>query len=162
MTRSTQTSADQRTEFRGNATAEGGSGAFRCTDCKDGLGASLPPKEGGIRARVHANPVLAQVWRVGVFIVGLLLIAIGIALTVLPGPLTIPPVLAGLWVWSTEFAWARRFFETFKAKARAAWAHAKQHPVSSAAITIGGLALAGVAFWAVGHFQVVDRLMALF
>ena len=85
---------------------------------------------------------------------------IGIALTVLPGPLTIPPVLLGLWIWSTEFAWAARFFATFRKKASDAWAHAKQHPVSSLAITVGGLAAAGIAFWAVGHYRLVDQAKA--
>src|ERR687896_85103 len=67
------------------------------------------------------------------------------------------PVELGLWVWSTEFQWAARFFAVFKRKAQDAWRHAKQHPVSSAAITLGGLAAAGAAFWAVGHFQLVDQ-----
>ncbi len=96
-------------------------------------------------------------WRVGVFLAGLLCVALGFALAVLPGPLTIPPILLGLWVWSTEFEWARRFFATFKRKAVAAWRHARQHPVSSLAITIGGLAAAAAVFWAVGHFQLVDK-----
>src|SRR3954465_1298096 len=95
--------------------------------------------------------------RAGVFFAGLLCIAVGIALAVLPGPLTIPPVLLGLWIWSTEFAFAERFFESFKEKGQDAWAHAKRHPASSAAITIAGLALAGVAFWAVGHFHLVAK-----
>ena len=129
-----------------------------CNDCKDGLGASTPAPEGGFRHRVRSQPGLAQVWRVGVFVVGLLCVALGVALAVLPGPLTIPPVLLGLWVWSTEFRWARRFFDTFKEKARATWAHARRHPASSTAITVGGLAAAAVAFWTVGHFQVVDRI----
>jgi hypothetical protein len=135
------------------------SGAYRCEHCKDGLGASRPTREGTLRARVHANPALAQVWRVGVFVAGLLLVALGFALAVLPGPLTIPPVLAGLWVWSTEFAWARRLFDSFKRKAKAAWAHARQHRVSSIAITVGGLLLVAAVVWAVGHFQLVDRMM---
>jgi hypothetical protein len=79
------------------------------------------------------------------------------ALTALPGPLTIPPVLIGLWIWSSEFEWAARFFAVFKRKAQDAWRHARQHPASSAAVTVGGLAAAGVAFWAVGHYQVVDQ-----
>ena len=62
-----------------------------------------------------------------------------------------------MWIWSTEFEWARRFFDSFKRKAAATWAHAKRHPVSSTVITVGGLVAAGVAFWAVGHFQQVDR-----
>jgi len=66
-------------------------------------------------------------------------------------------VLLGLWVWSSEFDWARRFFEAFKEKAKAAWAHAKQHPVSSAVITIGGLALMAGVVWAVGHYGLAER-----
>jgi uncharacterized membrane protein YbaN (DUF454 family) len=133
------------------------SGASRCPDCTDGLGQPRELKPGSFRARVHANRGSALAWRIGVFVVGLLFVALGIALTVLPGPLTIPPVLLGLWVWSTEFAWAARFFQAFRSKATEAWAHAKQHPTSSLAITVGGLAAAGVAFWAVGHFELVDK-----
>jgi hypothetical protein len=128
-----------------------------CSDCTDGLGKPAEVPSGGWRDRVRSKPGLAQVYRVGVFLAGLLFVALGVALAVLPGPLTIPPVLVGLWIWSTEFAWARRFFVSFQAKARSAWTHAKQHPVSSALITVGGLAAAGVAFWAVGHFQLVER-----
>jgi len=109
---------------------------------------------------VRRNPGLATTYRVAVFLAGLLFVLLGLALTVLPGPLTIPPVLIGLWVWSTEFEWARRFFVTFRRKARDTWAHARQHPVSSAAVTIGGLVAAGVAFWAVGHYHLVDRAVA--
>ncbi|WP_306001041.1 PGPGW domain-containing protein [Blastococcus carthaginiensis] len=154
--------ADHR--FAGNRAAEqsaaGGSGSTLCVHCSDGLGEPRPVEPGSFRARVHSNPTVAIAYRVAVFTAGLLLVLIGLALTVLPGPLTIPPVLAGLWVWSTEFAWARRFFTTFKRKARDAWRHARQHPVSSTAVTVGGLALAGVVFWAVGHYQLVDRVVA--
>jgi hypothetical protein len=76
---------------------------------------------------------------------------------VLPGPLTIPPILLGLYVWSTEFSWAHRMFESFKAKGREAWAHAKVHPVSSTIITVGGLIAAGVAIWAVTHYDLVAK-----
>jgi uncharacterized membrane protein YbaN (DUF454 family) len=126
-------------------------------DCIDGLGGPTPVEHGSWRDRIRSKPGLAQVWRVGVFVVGLLFVALGFALAVLPGPLTIPPVLIGLWIWSTEFAWARRLFNSFRRKADDAWRHAKQHPVSSAVITVGGLALAAAVFWAVGHFQLVDR-----
>ena len=129
-----------------------------CPDCTDGLGRATPVERHGWRDRIRSKPGLAQAWRVGVFVAGLLCVAVGFALAVLPGPLTIPPVLLGLWIWSTEFEWARRFFVTFKAKAKATWAHAKQHPASSVLITVGGLAAAGVAFWAVGHFEVVARI----
>jgi Putative transmembrane protein (PGPGW) len=152
--------ADHR--FAGNRAAEqpARGGSTRCAHCADGLGRPREVRPGSFRARVHSNPSVAIAYRVAVFTAGLLLVLIGLALTVLPGPLTIPPVLAGLWVWSTEFEWARRFFTTFKRKAREAWQHARQHPVSSVAVTVGGLALAGVAFWAVGRFELVDRAVA--
>ena len=112
---------------------------------------------GSLRDRIRAKPGLREVYRLAVFVVGLLFIAGGIALAVLPGPLTIPPVLIGLWIWSTEFRFAQRLFDSFQDKARDAWAHAKLHPVTSTAITVGGLIAAGVAIWAVGHFELVDR-----
>lgn len=128
-----------------------------CPDCTDGLGRATPVEKGSWRHRIRSKPGLAQVWRIGVFVAGLLCVALGIALAVLPGPLTIPPVLLGLWIWSTEFHWAARFFDSFQEKARAAWAHAKRHPVSSIVITLGGLVAVGVAIWAVQHFALVER-----
>ena len=109
----------------------------------------------GWRHRMRTNPATRQPYRVAVFILGLLFVLLGIGLAVLPGPLTIPPVLLGLWIWSSEFAFAQRFFDTFKEKANEAWEHAKLHPVSSGAITIGGLIGAGAAIWAVQHFGLV-------
>jgi Putative transmembrane protein (PGPGW) len=132
-------------------------GSTRCPDCTDGLGQPRPVKPGSFRERMHSSSTLLLSWRIAVFVAGLLFMVLGIALTALPGPLTIPPVLIGLWIWSTEFQWAARFFAVFKGKAQDAWRHAKQHPVSSVAITVGGLAAAGVAFWAVEHFQLVDQ-----
>ncbi len=137
-------------------TAPAGSGATRCPDCTDGLGRPREVRAGSFRERVHRRPEVALAWRISVFAAGLLCVALGVALAVLPGPLTIPPVLLGLWVWSTEFDWARRIFTSFSRKAREAWAHARAHPVSSVAVTGGGLVAAGVAFWAVGHFELVD------
>jgi hypothetical protein len=123
----------------------------------DGLGRPVPVARPGRRERIRSKPGLGHAYRVGVFVAGLACIALGLALAVLPGPLTIPPVLLGLWIWSAEFAFAERFFDSFKRKAKEAWAHAKRHPASSAAVTVGGLALAGVALWAVGHFELVAK-----
>ena len=123
----------------------------------DGLGRPVEVPRASRRDRIRSKPGLGHGYRIGVFVLGLSCIVVGFALAVLPGPLTIPPVLLGLWIWSTEFAFAERFFDTFKCKAGEAWAHAKRHPASSAVITIGGLALAGVAFWAVGHFELVAK-----
>ena len=123
----------------------------------DALGGERPVERGSFRDRVRRKPGIGQAWRAGVFLLGLVCILGGFALAVLPGPLTIPPVLLGLWLWSTEFEWAHRFFLPFKKKGEEAWAHAKRHPVSSTLITVLGLVLAGAAIWATGHYHLVDR-----
>ena len=143
------TQAEQRTHTRREA---------GCPDCSDGLGKATPVPRHGWRDRIRSKPGLAQAWRVLVFLAGLVCMAVGVALAVLPGPLTIPPVLLGLWIWSTEFDWARRFFTSFQEKARATWQHAKRHPVSSAVVTGGGLVGVVVVAWAVRHYGLVDRL----
>jgi hypothetical protein len=109
------------------------------------------------RDHVRSRRGLSHVWRVTVFLAGLILILGGFALAVLPGPLTIPPVLLGLWLWSTEFAWAHRFFQPFKKKGQQAWEHSKRHPFMDVSITVAGLVAAGVAIWAVEHYSLVDR-----
>jgi hypothetical protein len=123
----------------------------------DGLGRPVDVPRGSWRERVRSKPGLAQAYRVGVFVTGLLFIALGFALAILPGPLTIPPVLIGLWIWSTEFRFAQRLFGSFKHKAQEAWHHARLHPVGSTAITVGGLAAAGAAAWAISHFQLIAK-----
>src|SRR4051794_9158463 len=143
--------------FQDNTAAHRSGGATRCPDCADGVGKPRSGEPGSWRDRVRRKPGLASAYRVAVFVVGLLCILLGVALTVLPGPLTIPPILVGLWVWSTEFEWARRLFVAFRRKARDAWQHARKHPVSSAAVTLGGLVAAGVAVWAVNNYHLVDR-----
>jgi len=78
-------------------------------------------------------------------------------LSVLPGPLTIPPVLLGLWIWSAEFRWARRLFDAMRARGERVWRHARAHAVSSALTTVTGLLAAGVAVWVVQHYDLLGR-----
>jgi uncharacterized protein (TIGR02611 family) len=124
---------------------------------QEALGGPAQTPSGGWRERIRSKPGIGHCYRAGVFVVGLLFIILGIGLAVLPGPLTIPPVLLGLWIWSTEFRFAQRLFASFRRKAHEAWAHAKQRPASSAAITVGGIAAAALAVWAVSYFQLVER-----
>ena len=111
----------------------------------------------GVRARLRRTPGGAQFLQVLVFVVGLICILIGIALAALPGPLTIPPILLGLYVWSTEFAWAERFLDRAKDSAREAWAKAKARPVLSAFVTLAGLAALGVGVYLVGKLDLVAK-----
>jgi hypothetical protein len=55
-----------------------------------------------------------------VAVCGSTLLVLGAALVVLPGPFTLPLVIAGLAVLSTEFAWAERLLVKSREKAREA------------------------------------------
>ncbi|MEA2126608.1 MAG: hypothetical protein QOI80_3390 [Solirubrobacteraceae bacterium] len=100
---------------------------------------------------------LRHIRKGAVFLAGLACIAVGIALAVLPGPLTIPPVLLGLWIWSTEFEFAHRFLETARRTFDDAWEQAKRRPISSAIVTAAGLVGAAAVIWAVLHYDLVAK-----
>lgn len=95
--------------------------------------------------------------RVVVFVVGLVLILTGLVLIVLPGPLTIPPILLGLWLWSREFEFARRWLRPVQAKGAVAWQQAKARPVYTSVVTLMGLVGAGVLIWAAFRYDLVDH-----
>ena len=70
----------------------------------------------------------SRIWRAAprsvrrsiVTVVGFTLLALGMMLVVLPGPFTLPLVLAGLAVLGSEFTWASRLLEHGKGKLSAA------------------------------------------
>ena len=71
-----------------------------------------------------ANVAYRIAKRIAVSIVGFTVLAIGIAMIVLPGPaFVVIPV--GLGILGLEFAWARRWLKTVKDKAEAAMAAAR-------------------------------------
>lgn len=66
------------------------------------------------RAKIRANPLALFWYRIGVALVGALMM-IGAALTGwLPGPGGIPLFMLGLVVWSSEFTWAHNVMLWFK------------------------------------------------
>ncbi len=72
-----------------------------------------------IRERARRRRALDLTWRLGVFMVGIAVIAGGAAMLVLPGPGWVAIIL-GLAVLATEFAWAERLLERVKEKVAAA------------------------------------------
>ena len=111
----------------------------------------------GWRDSIRRRPGGGLILQATALVIGVAFIALGLVLVVLPGPLTIPPVLLGLYVLSLEFDWADRLFRRAQDSGRQAWASARAKPVSSALVTGGGLVLAGAAFWAVKHYDLVAR-----
>lgn len=113
----------------------------------------------GWRASVRRTPAGALALKLAVLVIGTSLILLGLALVVLPGPLTIPPMLLGFWVLSTEFAWADRLLERTRASGVVALAAARRRPVLSSVTTGAGLVLAGVAIWAANTYDLVGRAL---
>ena len=111
----------------------------------------------GWRARLRRTPGGALLLKALVFTLGLAFVVLGLVLIVAPGPLTIPPILLGLWIWSTEFAWADRQLDRAKASARVAWEDAKRRPVVSGVVTGSGLVGLGVGLWLVARYDLVAR-----
>ena len=55
--------------------------------------------------------------RLVIFVVGAALVLLGIALIPLPGPFSIPLMIAGLAVLATEYVWAERVLDSAKGHA---------------------------------------------
>jgi hypothetical protein len=99
--------------------------------------------------------------RIAVFLLGLFFILLGLALSVLPGPLTLPPVLLGLVIWALEFAWAERLLDRAREKAQQAWEAARAHPWRAGLVSGGGVVLLVVALLLASRFDLVDRATSL-
>ncbi|MCU1624076.1 MAG: hypothetical protein JWL79_2921 [Frankiales bacterium] len=95
--------------------------------------------------------------RVGVFLLGLTFVALGLALSVLPGPFTIPFVLLGLVVWALEFAWAERWLDRARRQSRTAWADAKAHPWRAGLVTSGGILLLVVGLVLMSRYDLLNH-----
>lgn len=119
-----------------------------------GRAARIP--QHGWRARLRRTRGGSLALKALVFAVGLVFIGIGAAAVVLPGPLTIPPMLLGLWIWASEFEWADALFQRAKKSGLEAWEQAKKRPLMSGLSTVGGLVAVGVLVWAANHYGWVD------
>ncbi len=111
----------------------------------------------GWKTALRRTPGGTLAVKVVVFVAGLLFILLGLALAALPGPLTIPPILVGLYIWSTEFAWAERLLARAKRSAREAWENAKRRPVFTGLVTVSGLVALGTGVYLVGKYDLVQR-----
>lgn len=101
-----------------------------------------------LRDRLRRLPAGNLVVKAGVFVLGAAFVGLGLALSVLPGPFTIPPVLLGLLIWALEFEFAQVWLDRAQAHAREAWAAARAHPVRAGLVTGSGLVLLLVALLA--------------
>ena len=120
----------------------------------------LAPLWGWKRA-MRRTPGGASAVKVVVFLAGLLFILLGLALAALPGPLTIPPILLGVYIWSTEFPWAERLLDRARRSAQEAWDKAKRRPVVTGLVTASGVVAFAVGVWLTLRYDLVDRAKEL-
>jgi uncharacterized protein (TIGR02611 family) len=68
------------------------------------------------RRKIRSDPRKLFFYRWAVALAGLLLVGLGFLTGPLPGPGGIPLVLLGLAIWSSEFEWAHKLMQWFKAQ----------------------------------------------
>lgn len=73
------------------------------------------PTPTGFRERLERRPTLRLVWRIGVAVVGLIVLALGVVAIPYPGPGWLI-VFAGLAILASEFEWARRILTCARGK----------------------------------------------
>ena len=69
----------------------------------------------GFRDRIESKPALKHAYRIGIGVVGFLVLVAGVIMIPFPGPGWLV-VIAGLAILATEFAWAERLLDYTKAK----------------------------------------------
>jgi uncharacterized protein (TIGR02611 family) len=82
------------------------------------------PEDGsppGLLDRIRANPTGRLALKIGVGVLGTLVVALGIVLIPFPGP-GWAIVILGLAIWAVEFAWARRLLQFTKRHVQS-WTH---------------------------------------
>jgi uncharacterized protein (TIGR02611 family) len=100
----------------------------------------------GMRHRARTHRAIRPFYRAGVFIVGLAVVAAGVAMLVLPGP-GWAAIILGLVILASEFTWAERILDPIRRTAQAAAARAldPKHRRQTAIISVILLVLAAIA-----------------
>ena len=111
------------------------------------------------RQRLHRVPGMSRCFRVGVFVVGLVLVLGGAGLWMFSLLLCLPVVLAGLWTWSREFHWGHRLYAAVRARARLVWTTARARPRRAALLSVVGLASGVGVSWLAASAHVVERVV---
>lgn len=85
--------------------------------------------------------------RIAIFVIGGVLNLLGLAAWLLSVLLCAPLMLAGFWVWSHEFDWAKRLLHRVRAWAGSLWRRARAHPVRWGVAAALSLAATATAYW---------------
>src|SRR3954469_16129441 len=101
----------------------------------------------GVLDKIRAHPTGRLVLKIGVGVLGSLVVALGAVLIPLPGP-GWAIVIVGLAIWALEFAWARQLLDYTKRSVQSwsRWVGRRPWPVR-AVIGVVGLLFVGVVVW---------------
>jgi uncharacterized protein (TIGR02611 family) len=108
-----------------------------------------------IRARIRANAAMNVIYRGGVFVVGWSIVAVGVAMLVLPGP-GWAAIFLGLAILATEFVWAHHLLGRVRAWARAAASYAmdpRWKRLRRVILVATPALLVGAVWWYVASFE---------
>ncbi|TXH43678.1 MAG: hypothetical protein E6Q90_06225 [Actinobacteria bacterium] len=108
----------------------------------------------GARVRSALSGIPAPLRKVLVIVAGSVLIIVGLALVVLPGPFTLPLVIAGVAVLSTEFAWASAVLEEGQRRSKELIRMlANPWALLAVVILVAAAALAAYSWWRPGWWH---------
>lgn len=151
MEKSSDTAVD-----RAAATSDpDGSGPERDAGAESGSNVSGPAFWRAFRGRIAGRPTLELVYRVGVAVVGTVVLVVGIITIPFPGP-GWALVFAGIGILATEFAVARRALVWLRDKYRRgmAW-YISRGPLMQVLAFLATCALVVVTLWVLGTFGLV-------
>lgn len=105
------------------------------------------------RRKIRANPTTAKVYRIVVFVLGLIVVIGGALLIPFPGPGWLI-VIGGLAIWSTEFEKAQKVLEFVKRNVRLweAWVR-RQNIVVKAFVGLAGIVFVAAVLWVTFHYS---------
>lgn len=115
----------------------------------------------GFRDRIRASAALNLTWRIGVGVVGGLVLAAGVVMIPYPGPGWLV-VFAGLAILATEFSWAERVLRHAKRRYDAwnAWI-GRQHGAVRAAVWTATAAVVVLTLWLLDAYGLVGGWIGL-
>ncbi|MEU4241333.1 TIGR02611 family protein [Actinoplanes sp. NPDC026619] len=101
----------------------------------------------GVLDRIRANPTGRLALKIGIGVLGALVVALGIVLIPFPGP-GWAIVILGLAIWALEFAWAKRLLEFTKrhVKAWTSWIGRQSLPMRAVIGVVGMIFVAAIVW----------------
>lgn len=120
------------------------------------LSSAEQEKRPGFRARIEERPTLRRTYRVGVAVLGGIVLAAGVIMIPYPGPGWLV-VFAGLAILATEFHWARRVLHFARGKydAWTEWLARQPVLVRLAVLALTGLVVAATLYLLNAFYLVV-------